>query len=323
MTYEILPTYEQDSPEWHEARMQGIGASDVAAVLGLSPWQTPLSIYMAKMGVRNEIPENLAFFGHALEQPIADWIEHAHPELGVISPGTSMRSVEWPWLTATLDRQLMTDYETACGQILRIPIELKTSSAFSKDKWVDGVPLYYAAQVQQQCFILDAPYGWLAVLHGGNEPELYKVVTDWDFITEHLIPKTQEFWEQHVLTKTPPDPVTSAEAAELWPGNPEVTVEGDERLYELWGAYGQMQAEQVELAGQLDGIKLELQKAMKDAVALTYRGRELFTWRPRAGSKRFDDKAFREDFPHEAEKYMKQGTPTRVFSRKTVKEVEG
>ncbi len=317
MTYEILPTYPQDSAEWHEARMQGIGASDVAAILGLSPWQTPLSVFNTKMGVPNEIPENLAFFGHALEQPIADWITHKHPEVGEVKEGFAARSTVAPWLTATFDRTTTDD----AGRV--VPIELKTSSAFGREKWVDGVPLYYAAQVQQQNFILDAPYGWLAVLHGGNEPELYKVVTDWEFINDHLIPKTEAFWNDHVLTKTPPDPVTSAEAVELWPGDLEVTVEGDERLYELWGAYGQMQAEQVEVGQQLDAIKLELQKAMKDAVALTYEGRELFTWRPRAGSTRWDTKQLEKDMPQLAATYKKQGKPTRVFSRKTVKEVEG
>lgn len=314
MTYEILPTYEQGSPEWHEARTQGIGASDVAAILGLSPWQTPLGVFNTKMGVPNEIPENLAFFGHALEQPIADWITHKHPEVGEVVEGFAARSTVAPWLTATFDRTT-----TDNGRV--IPIELKTSSAFGREKWVDGVPLYYAAQVQQQNFILDATYGWLAVLHGGNEPELYKIVTDWEFINDHLIPKTEAFWNDHVLTKTPPDPVTSAEAVELWPGNLEVTVEGDERLYELWGAYGQMQAEQVEVGQQLDAIKLELQKAMKDAVALTYEGRELFTWRPRAGSVRWDTKQLEKDMPELAGTYKKQGEPTRVFSRKTVKEV--
>lgn len=309
MSYEILPTYPQDSPEWHEARTNGIGASDVAAILGLSPWQTPLGVFRTKMGVPNEIPENLAYFGHALEAPIAQWITDKHPEVGRVAEGFAARSTVCPWLTATFDRV------TGDGPHV-IPIELKTSGAFGRDKWADGVPLYYAAQVQAQAFILDAPYGWLAVLHGGNEPELYRIERDDDFINDHLIPKTQEFWENHVLTQVAPEPATTAEAIELWPGNPEITVEGDERLYELWGAYGQMQAEQIELGQQLDAIKLELQKAMKDAVALTYEGRELFTWRPRDGARRFDDKAFREDFPHEAEKYMKQGNPTRTFLRK-------
>lgn len=316
MTYEILPEYPQGSPEWHEARSHGIGASDVAAILGLSPWQTPLGVWRTKMGVPNDIPEDLAYFGHALEPVIARWIEDKRPEVGKVRGGFSARSTVVPHLTASPDRTARDEN----GRI--VPVELKTSSAFGREKWAGGVPLFYEAQVQAQCFVLDAPFGWLAVLHGGNEPELYRIETDWEFINDHLIPKTREFWEQHVLTKDAPEPTTSSEAVELWPGDPEQVIEGDERLHELWGAYGLMQAESIQIGQDLDGMKLELQKAMQDATALTHQGRELFTWKPRAGSKRFDATTFKKDHPDLAAEYTRQGEPTRVFMRKTVKEVD-
>src|SRR5512141_1477370 len=36
------------SAEWHALRRNGIGASEVAAILGLSPWQSPYSLWHAK-----------------------------------------------------------------------------------------------------------------------------------------------------------------------------------------------------------------------------------------------------------------------------------
>lgn len=315
MSYEILPEFVQDTPEWHEARTHSIGASEVAAILGLSPWQTPLQVYRAKMGIPGEIPEDLAYFGHALEAPIAKWIRDKHPEVGPVEPGFSARSLEWPWLTATPDR-------LASDVGLVYPIEIKTSSAYSKDKWADGVPLYYQTQVQTQLAVLGAPFGWLAVLHGGNSPELYRVERDDAFIQDHLIPKTKAFWEDHVLARVAPEPVTTAEAVELWRGDPDLSVEGSDSLYEAWGAYGLLQAEAVEIGKQIEAMKLELQKAMADASALTYRGQELFTWRPRAGARRFDSAAFKKDHPDLASEYTKQGEPTRTFLRKTAKEVD-
>jgi hypothetical protein len=71
----------------------------------------------------------------------------------------------------------------------------------------------------------------------------------------------------------------------------------------------------------LDGIKLELQKAMRDATALTYEGRELFTWRPRKGSRTLDKTALEKHHPGLVEEFTRVGKPTRVFSRKTVEEV--
>ena len=311
MTYTILPEFVQDSPEWHAARASGIGASEVAAILGLSPHMTPLSVYRAKMGVRNHIPEDLAYFGHALEAPIAQWLHDKRPDVGDVLPELSARSVQWPWLTASPDRMAHPD---PLGK--PVPIEIKTSSAYSKDLWADGVPLHYAAQVQTQIAVLGAAYGWLAVLHGGNSPELYRVERDDDFILNHLIPKTRAFWEDHVLARVPPEPTTSAEAVELWPGDPELSVDGGEALYELWGAYGLMQAEAVDVAERLDGVKLELQKAMQDATQLTYGGQVLFTWKPRAGAKRLDATALKAAHPALVAEFTKAGEPTRTFLRK-------
>lgn len=317
MTYEILPEFQPNTPEWHEARRSGIGASEVPAILGLTPadWAfTPLAVYRYKMGVVNEIPENLAYFGHALEPVIAQWIVDKRPEVSNVADGIAVRSTRWPWLTASPDRLEITSGPP-------VPIELKTSSAFGRDKWSGGVPLFYQAQVQAQIAVLDAPYGWLAVLHGGNEPELYRIERDDDFIDNHLIPKTKAFWEDHVLAQLPPDPTTTEEAVELWPGTEGVTVEGGPELLELWDSYGLMQAEAVEVNERLDAIKLELQKAMQDAVALTHEGQELFTWKPRKGSARFDAAALKTAHPDIHAQYMRQGEPTRVFRRIPRKEV--
>ncbi len=308
-TYKILPSFPQGSSEWHEARTHGIGASDVAPILGLSKWSTPLAVWHEKRGVPNEIDPHLAYFGHALEPVIAQWIRDEHPEVGPVTDGIAVRSLEWPWLNASPDRM-------AGGA----PVELKTSSAYSKADWTDGIPLAYQAQVQTQIAVLGASHGWLAVLHGGNSPELYRVPRDDQFIREQLVPKTRTFWEEHVLACVPPEPVTSVEAAALWPGNPDEWIDGSEDLYELWSEYGRQQAIAVEANQTVDTMKLELQKALKDATELRYEGKTLFTWKPRKGATRLDTSALKSEMPDVASKYMRAGEPTRTFVRKTIKE---
>lgn len=41
----------QGSPEWHEHRRRYRNASETAAVLGLSPWQTPYQLWQLKLGL--------------------------------------------------------------------------------------------------------------------------------------------------------------------------------------------------------------------------------------------------------------------------------
>lgn len=312
--FTVLPEFAQDSAEWHEARRLTLGASEVAAVLGLSPWQTPLSVWRTKMGVPNQIGEDAAYWGHAHEPTIAQWIRDKHPEIGdVSSVGWSVRSDDYPWLSASPDRLMVNTFPT-------IPVELKTDDGFKRESWADAVPDYYRIQSIVQQGIQGAPFGWLAVLHGTKTAELIRI--DFDAtVWEQIVRITGEWWEAHVVGEVAPDPVTSAEASGLWPGDPDLTIEGDERLHELWEAYGLMQAEQVEVGQQLDAVKLELQKAMQDATALTYQGVELFTWKPRKGAARFDAAALKADLPDVHSKYIREGASTRTFLRKTTKEV--
>mgnify|MGYP003308094406 CR=1 FL=1 len=59
--------------EWLARRRQGIGGSDVAAILGLSPWRTALDVYHDKTGAEKPEAETENMrIGTALEQFVAD-----------------------------------------------------------------------------------------------------------------------------------------------------------------------------------------------------------------------------------------------------------
>lgn len=311
MSYTVIDPA-PDTAHWLRMRKQGLGASDSAAVLGLSKWGTPLSVYIDKLS--DTIDDRMSDrqdWGHRLEEPIAQWVRDTKGLDVVASPGL-IRSEEFPWLLATPDRKVVE------GDVV-VPLEIKSSDAFMKSDWDNGIPLNYQIQIQQQILIMGAPHGYLVVLHGGNTPDFYTIPADQEF-HEQLIRLTRAFWEDNVLAGAAPDPITLDDAALRWTADPGVKVEGGEALYELWGTYGLMQAEAVEINGKLDAVKLQLQLAMKDAVELTHNGQTLFTWRPRKGSTKFDAEAFKTDHPDLYAKYLKTGAPTRTFLRKKAKE---
>jgi putative phage-type endonuclease len=311
--YEILDDQGMDSDAWHDARRGSLGASEVAAVLGLSKWQTPLAVYNAKNGRPTEIAENLAYWGHHLEDAIARWVVDYHPEVGKVRPGFSARSVAWPWLTATPDRIAVAD-----GAV--IPLELKTSSAYSKGDWADGVPAWYNAQVQAQIAVLGAPYGLLAVLHGGNEAELHRIERDDPYIG-WMIGGTRRFWQEHVEAGIPPLPSNTDETVDLWPGDPDAdAIEGGDELFRAWIEYGEQQFVADAAARRLEELKLDIQTRMADAPAVTYSGNRLFTWAPRKGAARIDTKALVADLPDLAAEYTRVSAPTRTFKRIPAKE---
>ena len=312
MTYTVLDPA-PDTAHWLRMRKQGLGASDSAAVLGLSKWGTPLSVYMDKLSDHvDDTMSDRQDWGHRLEEPVAQWVRDTKGLQVTESPGL-IRSEEYPWLLATPDRKVIE------GDVV-VPLEIKSSDAFMRDAWSDGIPLNYQIQLQQQILIMGAPHGYLAVLHGGNTPEFYRVPADAEF-HEQLVRLTRTFWEDHILAQVPPEPITVEDAAALWPGKADVKIEGGEDLYDLWGMYGLLQAEAVDLNNRIDGIKLQLQIAMKDAVELTHKGQTLFTWRPRKGKTTVDTDRLKQDHPDLYEKYLKTGNPTRTFLRKAPKNV--
>ncbi|MBK5238850.1 MAG: YqaJ viral recombinase family protein [Actinomycetales bacterium] len=304
-----------DTTEWLAERLNSIGASEAAGVLGRSKYQSPLSVFYSKMGQASDFPEELSYVTHASEDVVAGWVTKFHPEWGILEPGFMARSVTAPWLHASFDRILLQPDGT------RIPLQIKTGHQNAMSSWDAGVPVEYQVQEQVEMFVYGAQKARLVVMHGGRTFDWFDIIRDDTFINDELIPETRAFWADHVSQQLPPEPVTTAEAAQVWAGDPELSVEGSEALFDLWGAYGLMQAEEISAKEAIEAVKLQLQLAMRDATELTYLGQTLFTWKPRKGASRFDAAGFKAAHPEMVPEFTTVGAPTRTFVRKTVKEV--
>lgn len=172
--FEFVPCADQ-STEWLEVRRSGIGGSDVAAVMGLSPWCGPYEVWCRKTGLV-EVPDiggsPAVRWGHLLEGVVADEYARAHPDQRVVNPRGVMRSVERPWAQASLDR-IARDPVRGWGVL-----EVKTAGMHSARMWDGGVPLHYLTQVQHYLDVTG--YGWavVAVLIGGQDYREYEVAPD-------------------------------------------------------------------------------------------------------------------------------------------------
>lgn len=120
----ILPA-DADRDEWLEARRQGVTASEIAAILGLSPYESPRSLYHRKRGEHPEEDESDAMrWGKRLEAPIADEFAERHPEF-LVMPAGLYASVKRSWQLATPDRLLyeadgVIEAEVLCGCELHV-----------------------------------------------------------------------------------------------------------------------------------------------------------------------------------------------------------
>jgi predicted phage-related endonuclease len=109
------------SPEW----VRCMTASKVAAVLGLSPWQSRFSLWYEMAGaVEHQAGTPQQARGHYLEDGVARWVADQHG-LTHIAPGGCWRNRARPWQVASPDR-LVLPYDRAVVHV-SAAMEVKTS----------------------------------------------------------------------------------------------------------------------------------------------------------------------------------------------------
>ena len=308
MTYTILAP-EPNTPAWLTARKGLVGASEVACILRLSQWSTPLGIYNDKLNpnIRDDMSE-WQEWGHRLEDAIATWVADNKGLTVLPSPGL-LQSVEYPWLGATPDRV------TERGE----PVELKTSDRFMADQWAEGVPDNYRIQVLVQMIVLGARRGYLAVLHGGNRPEFF--VIEWDqVVVDQIIAITKDFWQNNVMAKVAPEPTTSDEMALVF-GDSGATLEGDERLLMAWWLDGQERSAYKAAEAQINAVKAAYKQLLlnTDRSILAYQGKALYTWKRPKPAVTFDMALFRDEHPDLHAMYTREMPSSPRFLRKDTK----
>lgn len=99
-------TRDMSHSAWLEARRAGIGGSDAAAILGASPWATPLSVWADKQGLTAEKPDTIAMrFGRDAEEIVARWFAEDTGKT-VARCNAILQHPEHPFMLANIDRQI-------------------------------------------------------------------------------------------------------------------------------------------------------------------------------------------------------------------------
>ena len=169
-TVELLAPGEAgpDNPIWHELRRTAVSASEIAAVLGISPWESPFSLYWRKVnGWQVEATDQMST-GTRLEPAIADWWADTHPEF-VVRPAGLYGHSERPWQLATPDRLVLAFVRPAVTELAAL-LECKWTGSWDGwgDEGTDDIPVYYRAQGLQQADVLEVDEVHFAVLGPGG-----------------------------------------------------------------------------------------------------------------------------------------------------------
>jgi putative phage-type endonuclease len=195
-------TYPPGSPEWHAARVGKMSGSRIAAAAGLSPWESPFSLWHRMAGNIGEAGETRYMrWGTILEPPILGEFARLHPELHVHrNPGTWLNKAE-PWMLANPDGL----FTIGTGRRLDGVVEIKTAGY--PDGWgkegTEEIPIQYYCQVIWYLHVLGLKWAIVAVLIGGNDYREYSVNYDADAAGE-LITIGRQFMDS-LEAGIPPD----------------------------------------------------------------------------------------------------------------------
>lgn len=329
--------YPDTYDEWLELRRRGIGGSDVASVLGISPWRTPVQIWQDKTGQGEKQPESQSmYWGKQLEDLVAKEFQ-LRMGMKVQRVNRIIRAGQDGWMIANIDRAIVNpairgnvrvldeedkiaEYE---GRRLTTDaiLECKTAHSYSASEWGDTqefeikknemvteheIPVFYETQVQWYMAITGAAVCYLAVLIGGNDFRVYLIRRNNEVI-KAITEKCWEFWSQNVLANKAPDPVDIDDIKRLFKIDSGEMIEATNDLAADIGELKRLKDEEKSLKEQKGAISMRIADCLKEKTGITIAGEKVLTFK--AYDKRtFDSVRFKKEHPAMYQQYVNVST---------------
>lgn len=170
---------------WLAARNTSIGASEAAALFGVSRWDTLTTLWARKTGrlvEKNDERSKRLKWGIRLEPAIAaGYEEDSGRRLQRAGQYAVALHPELPFMTATPDF-FITEAHDRPGQ--NGLVEIKNVDTWMAGDWDDGVPQSVQIQVQHQMACTGADYAVAMPLFGGNDDRPVDIERNPSFIAE-------------------------------------------------------------------------------------------------------------------------------------------
>lgn len=277
--------------EQRKARMGGIGGSDVAAILGISPWKTPVDIWLEKKGLADSsaIQSEAIWWGNEEEALVAK----RFTELTRLKTVNYNFTISDGCLLANIDRLIIPDGQSIAAHKREIRtnqfLEIKTSGC----EWdeapiveningcnvLDGdiaVPPHYCAQIfhyfgrmpsAEKAYVAvkaAIPFGRFS----RTEFNVYVLRRDQELIDEQDA-FARGWWEKYIVGDRRPEATNEDEAKKLWrvskPGSTTVAVPD---VLLAWRDYRAAKEMLKDAEAAVGAAETKIRNAMKEAEAL-------------------------------------------------------
>jgi putative phage-type endonuclease len=217
----LLGTYEPGTREWYRAR-RGIGGSDVAAVMNMSPFKSAYTLWAEKSGKAwQDLAPNMSMkMGTAFEPVIRQLFAEENQDWLTVHETGTWASIEEPRSVANVDGII----EWQNGKLGVLEIK------FSRQYW-DKLPEHYNLQVQHYLSVLGLESGMVVAVSGGDWKE-FEVIRDNELI-ETMKTRVRGFYDL-IEANQPPDYDGSESTYQTVRNLSEGLEEGEIELGALW-----------------------------------------------------------------------------------------
>lgn len=290
-------------------RSRFIGGSDVAAILGVSPWKSPYELWLSKTGraAREEVSaaqQKRFDRGHRLEPVVLDMLldrlRDEGREVELICRNARYVDATHPFLSCEIDFELMLDGEHING-------DCKTVHPFAAKKWgdegTDEVPIDYAAQFMHGLGITGRRRCIVATLIGMDDLLIYFVDRD-DETIDAIRARAVQFWNECVLADLAPDPIDFDDCKAIYAKSNGGTIEATSEIRDAVFTLKETKHRLSVLKQQEDDLNFRITDFMRPNAVLTFGGNVIATWKNQDDT-RVDQKLLKEDAPELYAKYSR------------------
>lgn len=309
----LINTADMKKEDWLKLRKEGLGGSEMAAIMGFNPYCSPLDIYEDKVSdeVKN-IDNKHTRFGLRMEDVIADWWSDI--EGRKVRRENKMAMHDDLPLFVNIDRLILKKEDAEYSG--NGPLEIKTTTKWTYERWFeedsDVIPIFYP-QLQHAMGIYGYDYGCAGIMIAELKEvkPLYFERND-EFI-EQMWEQAVQFWFDHVVPKKPPEPRTNDEVRRVYKEASGEIVQANEEILKAHEQLKRVKDDLKELKQKKETLEVQVKNFMGNASFVEYMGDTLFTWKQSKGRKKFDKARLKEEKPDIYDQYEYRGEPGRRF----------
>jgi putative phage-type endonuclease len=244
-------------------RTQYLGATDIAAIVGVSPWAAPIDVYRSKVEGTDKDAGNAARLGLLLEPIIVE--EYERQEGVKTRRLNEVTHRAYPYIKGHPDRIVV-----GTDGIMDAKAYLHSQREWGEPGTAD-VPPHVTVQMQVYMGLMGRAWADVVLFSGSLPLKVYRVPAD-PVLYDQLIVVAMDFWERHVLLRVPPVVDDSASyrryLEEKFPRGEDKEVVATPETALLVDEWADLMAQAADIDKRIDLVRNRIIETMADATVL-------------------------------------------------------